>query len=37
MDLAGDLAAAKFGPVFLMASDLIDCLPQAFRELDRAT
>lgn len=35
--LAGDLAAAEFGPVSLIASDLIDCLPQAFRQLDRAT
>lgn len=31
--LAGDLAAAKFGQVSLIASDLIDFLPAAFRSL----
>lgn len=31
--LAGDLAAGEFGEISLMASDLIDFLPAAFRQL----
>ena len=31
--LAGDLAAKKFGQVSLIATDLLDCLPQAFQTL----
>ena len=31
--LAGDLAAKKFGEVVLIATDVLDCLPQAFLKL----
>lgn len=34
--LAGDIAAAKFGEDSLIASDIIDCLPEAFKELSKA-
>jgi NAD(P)H-hydrate epimerase len=33
--LAGDLAAARLGPRSLIASDLIEALPQAFQALER--
>ena len=35
--LAGDLAAQQVGFVSLIASDLIDYLPQAFRQLGTTT
>ncbi|HUT31323.1 MAG TPA: NAD(P)H-hydrate dehydratase [Sedimentisphaerales bacterium] len=31
--LAGDIAAAKFGQVSLMTTDIVDCLPEAFLRL----
>jgi NAD(P)H-hydrate epimerase len=31
--LAGDLAAERLGPISLIARDLVDYLPQAFRAL----
>jgi ADP-dependent NAD(P)H-hydrate dehydratase len=31
--LAGDVAAAKFGQISLMTTDIVDCLPQAFLKL----
>ncbi|MBN2129444.1 MAG: bifunctional ADP-dependent NAD(P)H-hydrate dehydratase/NAD(P)H-hydrate epimerase, partial [Sedimentisphaerales bacterium] len=32
--LAGDIAADRLGPVSLMATDLMDALPEAFLKID---
>jgi NAD(P)H-hydrate epimerase len=34
--LAGDIAAGKLGQVSVIATDIIDALPEAFKKLDQA-